>query len=1142
MLIQLFRFESCYHARQLSFRAAAPMFAALGVLAIYGNYGGPGVHVNGPYVITMLTGLLSLTVIFASILFCANVVLRDITHRTEAFIFTSPLSRPVYFFSRFGALLLMVFVLLCIASLGMAAGTGLAMPSRRGAFQGIYYLQPLLVFGLPNVLFSCSVVFAAALLTRSARAVYAAGVLLYVLYLLGSIFGNSPILANSGAGDASLAALLDPFGLSAFFAEARGWTDAQRNGLLMPLQGAFLLNRILWTGFSLLLLAGTYKIFSSRPQLLRSRQTMPHQETVTRAFYRPVAPVFKGYFSHASWRMLKLEAAAMLRNIPLAAMLLLWVVLMGVELNDALFHGMFGLSLYPATGIIVEELYGVKPGMLLIIFCAAEVIKRERAVNIHMLIYAAPVRNLLFILVPCAVAGLIAFILVSLNILLGLGIQWSHGYYQADISVYALLYYYSGLPLLLFAMLAVGVQTLMPHKYTGMLANLLLAGFVLFGKHFGLKNPLWHLTLPPPLQYSDMNGFGHYAKAFDWYAVYWAGTSLALLCFAAMWWQWKRRAAGRPGIWAIPCLLLSLITGIYIFSEQVHEDPERWAEEYEKKFLQYASLAQPTITAVRTETDIYPREGRYTVKGMYRLENRTGKTIMRLLGGAHPEVSQLQFKGKAHPAGLHQYWIDLPAPLAPGDTMRLEFRMAADRNSFRDFNNEHSIVRNGTYVELEKYLPYIGFNAGLLLDDSSRRKTFGLPAVLPQGPASVPRPVAFETIISTEEGQEAVTTGTLLKDWAKDGRHYFHYKTQAPIQPMFAFSSARYKERQETHKGVDLRLHYHAGDEANVPAIMQGMKDAIDYCQAQFGPYPFPGCTLAELPQYRGAATAYPGLLFAGEKVVFKGDYKYGKINFAYATIAHEVSHQWWAMQLAPADTTGSKFLTESLAKYTEAMVVEKRYGKRYLRQYLLADNRWYMYARQFGGQEQALAYTDGTPHVAYQKGGLALYRLKETLGEERVNAALRRALSAKVSRAEALVAELSAGATTEEAALIHSCLQEIVTYDLAVKVISCEPQNGRFRLRLQIGTLRNGGPAADLLPLGVYASPSPGDKPIYEKMHRFHTKDTTLTLMLDRQPVTVAIDPYGYIPDAVLQDNVATVQTADPPMQNPGVSIANIK
>lgn len=250
MLIQLFRFESCYHARQLSFRAAAPMFAALGVLAIYGNYGGPGVHVNGPYVITMLTGLLSLTVIFASILFCANVVLRDITHRTEAFIFTSPLSRPVYFFSRFGALLLMVFVLLCIASLGMAAGTGLAMPSRRGAFQGIYYLQPLLVFGLPNVLFSCSVVFAAALLTRSARAVYAAGVLLYVLYLLGSIFGNSPILANSGAGDASLAALLDPFGLSAFFAEARGWTDAQRNGLLMPLQGAFLLNRILWTGFS----------------------------------------------------------------------------------------------------------------------------------------------------------------------------------------------------------------------------------------------------------------------------------------------------------------------------------------------------------------------------------------------------------------------------------------------------------------------------------------------------------------------------------------------------------------------------------------------------------------------------------------------------------------------------------------------------------------------------------------------------------------------------------------------------------------------------------------------------------------------------------------------------------------------------
>lgn len=1126
MLAQLLRFECRYHLKQLSFLGAAVIFFVLGVLAVFGSFGS-GVHVNGPYVVTMLVSILSLSAIFASIVFCANVVLRDTAHRTEQFIFTAPLSKPVYFISRFAGLLLAVFALLCLALLGLWMGSFLAGPGKLSPFNEMYFLQPLLLFGLPNILFGCGLVFAAALLTRSTKAVYVAGVLLYMLYMLGSVLGNSPMLANSSPAGSALPALLDPFGLAAFFGDTRGWPVARKNTSLFPLEGAFLLNRLLWTGVSVLLLSVAYKLFSFRLQSQKMRSVKTDAEpAVANVLYKPLAPEYTGYDLRTGCVQFKLEAAAMLKNIPLVAMLLLWVLLMGIELNDSLFHGLFGSSLYPATGIIVEELGALRPAILLIIFCAAELVRRERAVNIHSLLYATPVRNILFPLVQLAVLAVVIVVLVSLNILLGLCLQWSHGYFRSELPVYFSMYYYSGLPLLLFGALAVFIQTLIPHKYTGMLASLLAAGLILYSRRLGIENFLFRYAVSPELEYSSMNGMGHYAKAFNWYMLYWGAFALMLVFLSAALWKRTRRTGERVAFLAIPCLLVALAAGAFIYSRQDGlYNMEKWQEGYEKQFAQYKDMPQPDITALRTETSIYPEEGRYTVKGSYRLENRTGTAIIRLLAGAHPEVGSLKFKGEAQPAGYNQHWITLAKPLLPGDTMRLEFSTEVSRNGFLPFNNEHSIVPNGSYVELEKYLPWFGFNPWLTLDDSTKRKELGLPAVPPKGVANIRAKMDFETVISVTEGQQVVTTGALLKDWSGKGRHYFHYKTTEPVTPMFAFSAARYTLRKETWKGVDLRVYYQAGDNKNVPALMQAMKDALDYCNAQFSPYPLQYCTVAQVPQYRGAATAYPGVIFAAERLNFKGDFSdTGKVNFAYATTAHEISHQWWAMQLVPADTAGSKFLTESLAKYTEAMVLERSRGKMHLRHYLLADNRWYMHVRGFAGKELPLVQTDGEPHVAYQKGGLAMYRLKETLGEERVNAALRRALAANASRAEELVRELSVNATPDEMQLIHTCLKEVVTYSLGVSIVSCEPVKGKFRLVLKVTTLRNGGAANDLLPIGIFAAPAPLGKPVYERMHHFTGKASTLTLLLDQKPAAAAIDPYGYIPDGNPDDNIALI------------------
>jgi len=63
------------------------------------------------------------------------------------------------------------------------------------------------------------------------------------LYIIASIFGNSPLIAGSqtSAPEAmSLFAKLDPLGMAAFFEQTKYWTAQQRNTLQLSLSGNFL--------------------------------------------------------------------------------------------------------------------------------------------------------------------------------------------------------------------------------------------------------------------------------------------------------------------------------------------------------------------------------------------------------------------------------------------------------------------------------------------------------------------------------------------------------------------------------------------------------------------------------------------------------------------------------------------------------------------------------------------------------------------------------------------------------------------------------------------------------------------------------------------------------------------------------------
>jgi ABC-2 type transport system permease protein len=1176
MLSLLLRFENRYHSRQLSFRAAAILFFLLGILAVGGSYGGDAVYKNSPYAITVIVSLLSLFSVLVSTLLCANVVLRDATYQMDALVLTSSIRRFSYFGSRFGGLLLAVFGLLCLAVIGLLIGTFLIDSVRRGPLNPTHYVWPLLVFGLPNLLFSSSLIFSVAILSRSSRAVYAAGVLIYVLYLLASILGNSPLMASStlSANESDwLPFLIDPFGLAPFFGETRHWTINQRNHQLFALSGLFGINRLLWSGISALVLLISYRFFSFGQQQVTQSKTGTSESEL-----KPLLPsryqkynVTPGTLTHtgmALWTQLRLEITSVFGQYPVWFLLFLWAFLMGVDVKESIVNGWFGIDFYPTTGLIVEQLRSIRPAMVLLIFWGGELLWRERSGNRQAIIFSTPVAGVVFIGAKLITLALLIAAIITVNIGIGLGLQLALGYSVHELPVFLSLFYYSGLPLLLFAVLILFIQTLCPNKYLGMLISLVVAGGLAFSRQLGVEHYLLRYATVPEMYYSEMNGFGHYQTAFNWYMLYWGFFAIMLIIIAIGFWPTGQRSAvqrikavgqqlGKSGRWVfVGASILWFLAGGFIYYQtniigtyQSRAARLDWQLRYEQRYKRFARLDQPIITAVKTQVDLFPETGKYRVKGRYQFQNKSKKPIRRIWVSIDPEVSSIQLEmagvlKKTHDPVFDQYWFDLEKPLLPGEARTMRFSMEVVGSGFMPFNNENSVVENGSYIELEKYVPFFGYNPRLESGDEivRRKMRLGRRGIIES--SADQHLIDLQMTVSTAVDQQVVTVGQLQKSWISHNRRYFTYKTSQPIGFMFALSSARYSVRQETYKGIALRLYYQSGQTANLNVMMQAMKDAFDYGGKNFSSYPLSYYTLAEILQYKGSATAYPGLMFSRENLNFLTDFRnQQRVNYAYATVAHEVAHQWWANELNPVDSPGYQLLTESLAKYSEAMIMEKRYGKMYLRPYFLADNAYYFGSRNQSSTELPLVITEDQPFVSYQKGGLVMYRLREILGEEKVNQALRDLLAEHAypkpkAAANDLIRALVRSASAAQNRLIEDCFRKVVTHRLAIKIVSCQQMaNGRFSLTVKVMSTKMGQradgksivvPSDDDWDIAVFDQPSdqwnPASKPVYCQKHHFSKPVSIIRLVVDKKPKAVAIDPYGYGLDESPEDNLAEI------------------
>nr|WP_293843938.1 M1 family aminopeptidase [uncultured Arsenicibacter sp.] len=1066
MFTDFLRFEWQLFARKKSFLLLLAAYLLLGVFMGTGaRFPFPDTYVNGTYVLTYIIGLTSLLAIFSTTLLGAQSLFREQDARFDAILFATPVRKMPYVLSRFSVICGLTMASYGVLLAGLWAGHALNAGSTDniGPFRSLNYLTPFGLLLLPNIVLCTALACCIGLLTRQKLLVYIAGIFLYFLYWGISFYTNSPLIANSApVSQATLhrAALLDPFGIAGFLAQTQHWTAWQRNNQLVSLTGNLLLNRLAVLGLSGLLLIIAYHRFrfttDSQP---RSRSRAADEQLPVTTNYRPVLPRPHGmtYNLHCLWQLWVTDIRAVVRSIPFLLLTPGWVGFLLIEtLSDV-----DGNSRLPekiaTTGLMVNNILSAFPmmGLFALLIFGSEVYWRSHTTRFDALENSTPLSGSVRLAASWLSTSTIISILLLISIGTGIGIQLLKGNAPICPKLYASLFYLIGMPLMLNAGLVICLQALINQRYAAMAVSgvLLLVSHTTLGAVLGLRHPLLRFANTFRGQYSDMAGFGPNLTGFGYHLVFWAFITLLLFTLTRLFRGSSPRTITFRGMLLPVCLTMaSLSIGVFIFLNTDHKSrSERldWQQAYEQTYGFLKTYPQPTPVSVQTTIDLYPGEGRYTVRGAYQLQNKTGKPIDTLYLNSSQDIhlAGIRVTGgqQIRQDNAFGYTVfGLRKSLMPNDSVQVTFRLSYSDAGFNAPAAFNAIVANGSFIRISRYFPQLGYQSENEITDPAERKSRHLPPVslkpLDAPPATDHAFIRYDALISTEAPQTVISPGELLSRRTTGNRTYFHYRSTTPIPFRFAVASARYAIRKINVGSTTIEACFHPEHSRNIDHLLRVAATSLAYNVTAFGPSPHKTVRFAEISDAAQgfAGTAYPGSLFCREH--------YGYQNLLTGAperdiltelVTHELSHLWWGNErISPDERAGSPLLTETLAMYTELMLYKRLYGEAILPARVAVHKDLYLQNRHAMPEDPLVSLHPYKTYLSYDKGAVVMYQLYKQMGEVRLNKALRQFYAANAwphrpPTARDLLAAFYAQATPADQAKIRELFTDIVTYDL---------------------------------------------------------------------------------------------------------------
>jgi ABC-2 type transport system permease protein len=1164
-------------------------------------------HINAPYLIALWCAGITMLMMLISSSIMGTPLYRDIENNTKDYYLTYPITKAGYFWGRFlGSFLCMVFIgtaILFGIYIGSQLGPAMGWKDAKqyGPNNLIYYLHPFFTIALPNLFFTSALFFGLVAITRNVKVIYSGGILLFLGYFLSIFFLDH---TNNG----TVITLADPFGLNGVRLQTGNSTSIQQNTSLLAVSGNFLLNRLIWSGAGLLVLIYTYVRFSFERFFSGARDKAAIDEVQTKADRSATQSAdvsfTKPYNRKTLVNLTKIELTNIFRDNYFWIILLSGIAFLGFVLW--LGNTYNGVPDFPRSVMLIDIFNEVFPFFIffIIIFYTGETLHRDRTTRYAFINDSLPPPNWVLNGSKLITLLILGFGLSMIPMVVGVVIQIAKGYHQFNFPIYFTYVFILLLPRLLeMVIFSYVMHVTINNKFVAHGVGVFFWVAVFYLRTSGLFNyNLLLYSYTPWYGLSDMDGLGHMAVPVNWFNLYWLLFGGLLIIISALFYyrgvtsSFKERLQlvgerfdNKTRLFTAVLFVAFLAVGAYNYYNVSYlnkflvqtESTDRGIV-YEKTLKRYANLPLPKITSIKMFVDLYPDKQQQVVKAYLTIVNKTPRPIEKLLldgdeltdysiknnGAAVPFITPLiyyraffsWFRPKNDTAAFRLYRFQ--KPLAPGDSTMLEINSLVTYKGFSNGLYGEKLLRNGSVFT--GGLPGLGYDEDDEISSPYVRKKNGLPPKVeeeiaqndPDGVSTLKAGKAFDLLsldltVSTSEGQTIVASGELIKQWQRNGRSYFHYVQNKrgmyiPIGALSAKYAVKYDSIQRGNK-VGISIYYHPAHNANISRFIAAYKDGLSYYSSVYGPYPFKDIRLVESSIYAPRVGSLTTLDIYGENFAWNANLvDPNQTDYCYFTTVQQLAQQWWRFQVAPNNTVGSLDISEGLATYGALVMMERKYGKNNMKG-ILQDQLWtYLWIRhRMEEKEHPLIKADRSFEWT-GKAAVAMYGLRDLIGEDSLNAALREFKSTYSFKSKPpfagsndLYGYLQKHTPDSVKYYLSDTWQKITLYDNKVTYFNAVAtgKNNEYKVTLKVDVAKvyidnkgNDVPAKqmnDYIDVGVFAADTRDKEgrsqvnPVYFKKYKLGYGQHTITVTVKGKPVRAGIDPFSKLIDRIPGDNM---------------------
>ncbi|MCP2620088.1 hypothetical protein NLC35_02445 [Candidatus Aminicenantes bacterium AC-334-K16] len=241
-----------------------------------------------------------------------------------------------------------------------------------------------------------------------------------------------------------------------------------------------------------------------------------------------------------------------------------------------------------------------------------------------------------------------------------------------------------------------------------------------------------------------------------------------------------------------------------------------------------------------------------------------------------------------------------------------------------------------------------------------------------------------------EKGQVGMTER--VEELEKIGHQYCSFKTRYPVK-YISFIVGKFENLGQREERIPI-AYYQASDTGFYRRNwLEEAERLVEFYSRVFGPFPYEKLYLVQRlwPQKGGHSPA--SFVIMNELPRFPGRNRLLKIHSPVDLsrwkgyfLAHEIAHQWWGQALS-WETYHNQWLSEGMAQFASILYLKEKYGVKAYRQIIKNLTKAVNEKADIGpitmGSRLSFLDFEAYQTIVYNKSALALFMLKELVGEE---------------------------------------------------------------------------------------------------------------------------------------------------------------